>query len=80
MKDELDLKVLDTFGLVVEDQYFHSAYPNLMHKTTNLWKFGLNWSSKLQENNGKSIDAQINLCAFRWLKMGSGLKSLIIKW
>ena len=25
--------------------------PTYMHKITNLWKFGLNWSFKLQENN-----------------------------
>ena len=26
-----------------------------MHKITNLWKFELDWSSKLQKNNGRKL-------------------------
>ena len=40
-----------------------------MHKITNLWKFELNWSSKLRDNNErkKKHPCHTKLCAFRWL-------------
>ena len=41
-----------------------------MHKITNLWKFELNRSSKLQDNNGKKKKknpSHTKLCAFRCL-------------
>ena len=37
--------------VIVKDQYSHSVYPNIMHKITSLWKFGLNWLLKLKEND-----------------------------
>ena len=41
-----------------------------MHKITNLWKFELNWSSKLPENNGKkkslSLGLEINSNILVW--------------
>ena len=46
-----------------------------MHKITNLWRFGLSWSSKLQENNHRKTHLLYNnLCAFRCRKKASGLK------
>ena len=35
-----------------------------MHKITNLWKFELNWSSKLQENNERKTTLVAQTCAF----------------
>ena len=43
------LKALDTFGKYCQRPVFHLVYLNI----TNLWKFGLNWSSKLRESNGR---------------------------
>ena len=41
------LNALNGYPLVsLKDQYSHLMYPIIMHKKTNLWKFGLNWSSK----------------------------------
>ena len=33
---------------------FFLFFPQHMHKITNLWKFWLTWSSKLQENNERT--------------------------
>ena len=40
-----------------------------MHKITNLWKFELNRSSNLRDNNErkKKHPCHTKLCAFRWL-------------
>ena len=39
-----------------------------MHKITNLWKFELNRSSKLRDNNErKKHHCHTKFCAFRWL-------------
>ena len=39
-----------------------------MHKITNLWKFELNRSSKLRDNNERrKYHCHTKLCAFRWL-------------
>ena len=51
-----------------------------MHKITDLWKFDLNWSSKLQDNNGRKNTIVVQSCVlsdagFRDLKMQfSGLE------
>ena len=37
-----------------------------MHRITNLCKFGLNWSTKLQDNNERKTPL-LHLCAFRCL-------------
>ena len=48
--------------LIVKDQSY-------MHTITNLWKFELNWSSKLREKNGrKKTPLSHKLCAFRCLE------------
>ena len=47
---------------------FSLAVSQHMHKITNLWKFELNWSSKLRDNNGrKKHPCHKKLCAFRCL-------------
>ena len=54
-KDRLTLeclKGLDTFGNCQRPVFSLGAY-HYMHKITNLWKFELNWSSKLRGNNGR---------------------------
>ena len=51
-KDYLPLKALDTFGNCQRPVFLLDVYSILkMHRITNLWKFELNWSSKLQDNN-----------------------------
>ena len=44
------LKTLDTIG-DCQKPVFSIDVAHHMHKLTNLWKFELNWSSKLQDNN-----------------------------
>ena len=44
------LKALDTFNNCQRPVFTLK----IMHKITNLYKFGLNWSSKLGENNGRN--------------------------
>ena len=40
-------------------------YPNKLHKITTLWKFGLNWSSNLQENNERKNDLVAQFVCFQ---------------
>ena len=58
------LKALDTFGtcVVVKDQSSHCGVFEHMYTITNLWKFGLDWSSKLPENNRKKTLLHILIC------------------
>ena len=51
-----------------------SQHHNMMHKMTNLWKFGLNWSSNLQENRKKKHHCCISLCAFKCIHIRLCLK------
>ena len=44
------LKTLDSIGNC-QRPLFPLGISQLMHKITNLWKFELNWSSKLRDNN-----------------------------
>ena len=46
------LKALDTFGKC-QRPVFSLDLSHHKHKITSLWKFGLNWSSKLRENDLK---------------------------
>ena len=39
-----------------------------MHKITNLWKFELNWSSKLRENDGRKNTLVTQVECFEMLK------------
>ena len=53
-----------------------------MHKITNLWKFGLTWSSKLQELNERKNTFVSQICvlsdAYTGKRLPRGLKSFII--
>ena len=61
--------------VVVKDQYSHLGVSNYMHIMTNLWKFWLNWSSKLWENNEQeNLPHCIKLMAFRCQRKASCLK------
>ena len=61
------LKTLDTIGNC-QRPVFTRGVSQHMHKITNLWKFELNWSSKLRDNNErKKHHCHTKLCAFRWL-------------
>ena len=42
----------------------------IMNELTNLWKFGINWSSNLQENNERKIILVALLCAFTCITKG----------
>ena len=44
------LETLDTFGNCQRPVFSHGV---CQHKITKPWKFELNWSSKLQDNNGR---------------------------
>ena len=52
-----------------------------MHKLTNLWKFWLNWSSKLQENNDRknTIVAQICVLSDAWKRLHQAWSLLIFE-
>ena len=77
VKHSIVLKALDTFGNCWRPVFSLIEYPNICIRTiTNLWKFGLDWSSKFQENlnERKKHPSCKNLCAFRCLKKkASGL-------
>ena len=61
------LKTLDTIGNC-QRLVFTVGGSQHMHQITNLWKFELNRSSKLQDNNErKKYPCHTTLCAFRWL-------------
>ena len=61
------LKAVDTIGNC-QRLGFTVGVSQHMHKTTNLWKFELNRSSKLRDNNERRKQpSHTKLCAFRWL-------------
>ena len=61
------LKTVDTIGNC-QRPVFSLAVPEYMHKITNLWKFELNRSSKLRDNNErKQHPCYTKLCAFKCL-------------
>ena len=58
---------LDTFGNC-QRPVFSLGVSQHMHKISSLWKFKLNWSSKLRDNNErKKHPCHMKLCAFRCL-------------
>ena len=73
-KDQLDrskalvpLKAVDTIGNC-QRLVFTVGVSQHMHKITNLWKFELNRSSNLRDNNErKKCLCHTKLCVFRWL-------------
>ena len=61
------LKTVDAIGKC-QRLAFTDGVSQHMHKITNLWKFELNRSSKLRDNNErKKHPCHTELCAFRWL-------------
>ena len=56
-------------GLILKGSgHFTVCVSQHMHKITNLWKFELNWSSNLRDNNEREKHpCHTKLCAFRWL-------------
>ena len=65
--DNVRLKAVDTIGNC-QRLAFTVGVSQHMHKITNLWKFELNRSSKLRDNNErKKHPCHKKLCAFRWL-------------
>ena len=63
----LPLKAVDTFGNC-QRLAFTVGVSQHMHTITNLWKFKLNRSLKLRDNNErKKHPCHTKLCAFRWL-------------
>ena len=75
------LRALDTIGNC-QRPVFSLGVSQVMHKITNLWKFELNRSSKLQENNGRKNILVAHLCVSRCLKKTSGPPEvfLILEW
>ena len=73
----IKLKTLNTIG-ICRRPVFSLGVSQHMHTITNLWKFELNWSSKLRDNNGrKKHPYHTKLCAFRCLI--SGPQNLILR-
>ena len=65
------LKVLDTFGNCQRPVFPLEVFQHMI-KITKLSKFGLNWSSKLQENSGRiqpCIVAQICVLSDAWERL-----------
>ena len=61
------LEAVDTIGNCLRPVFSLGVSQN-MHKITDLWKFELNWSSKLRDNNKRKKDPwHTKLCAFTWL-------------
>ena len=61
------LKAVDTIGNC-QRLAFTVSVSQHMHKTTNLWKFELNRSSNLRDNNErKKHPCHTKLCVFIWL-------------
>ena len=66
-KCPMALKAVDTIGNC-QSLAFTVGVSQHMHKITNLWKFELNRSSNLRDNNErKKHPCHTKLCAFRWL-------------
>ena len=55
------LELLDTFGNC-HRPVFSPGISQDMHEITNLWTFGLNWSSQLQENNERTKTLAAQIC------------------
>ena len=81
--DRLKITVFpDTIGNF-QRPVFSLGVSQHMHDKTNLWKYELNWSSKLQENNGrKKAHVHQLYCAFRCLifRPQNQTPGLEIKW
>ena len=61
------LKAVDTIG-DCQRLAFTVGVSQHMHKITNLWKFELNRSSNIRDNNERrKHPCHTKLCAFRWL-------------
>ena len=58
---KLALKTLDTFG-VCQRPVFSLSVSQHMHEITSLWKFGLNRSTKLRENDERNNTLVGRIC------------------
>ena len=58
------LKALDNNGKC-QKPVFPLGVSQHMHEITNLWKFELNWSSKLRESMEEKTPLSHKFCAFR---------------
>ena len=73
------LKAVDTIGSC-QRLAFTVGVSQHMHKITNLWKFELNRSSKLGDNNEKrKHPGHTKLCPFRWLISRPQVLNLVSK-
>ena len=59
-------------------QVFSLSVSKYVHKITNLWKFGLNWSSKLHENDERKTPLLHNFVYFQMHNKRLQLRSFII--
>ena len=73
------LDSLDTIGNCKRPVFSHGVSQH-MYKKTNLWKFELNWSSKLRDNNKRKntlfrylISRPQNLILSSWYQIGGKL-------
>ena len=81
------LKALDTIGKC-QRLVFSFGVSQHMHKITNRWKFELNCSSKLQDNNGRETTLVTQSCVlsvswFRGIKIlfwGLKIKFICFMW
>ena len=71
----------NTFGECQRPVYSHLVYPNLSI-LTNLWKFGLNWKSNLQENNERKNTLVSNryFVCFQMHNKMLQLNYFVLKW
>ena len=75
------LKTVDTIGNC-QRQVFSLGVSQHMHKITNLWKFELNWSLKLRDNNERknTLVMKMKLChevvCFKILGFGTQILNL----
>ena len=72
---KLALMTLDTFG-VCQRPVFSLSVSQHMHDITNMLKFELNWSSKLQENNEGKTPLSLEVVCFQMLDFETSKSSL----
>ena len=65
------LKTLYTFGNCQRPVFLIIGVSQHLHKITNMWKFGLNWSSKLWDNKGRKNTLVTRSCVLRCSKSNS---------
>ena len=71
------LRALDMFGNLSKTSIL--TWCIQMHQIKNLYKFGLSWSSNLQENNEEKTLVAL-LCVFRCIIKGFSWSLLLFEW